>query len=72
MHIPYDKECLTPEELSKLNQANSIIREVVDNFTQSSISLGFKAVKRCVICGKPAMDNSDYCAKHIYLNDIRR
>jgi hypothetical protein len=48
---------LTATESEKISQAMSLIRDVVDNSTQSSRQLGFNAVERCRICGKPAYKN---------------
>lgn len=55
MSIPYytGTGILTPVEIEKLTQAFSLIREVVNDSTQSSRELGFNAVERCKICGKP-------------------
>lgn len=44
---------LTATETEKISQAMTLIRDVVDNSTQSSRELGFNAVERCRICGKP-------------------
>lgn len=35
----------------------TLIRDVVGNSTQSSRELGFNAVERCRICGKPVYKN---------------
>ena len=48
---------LTATETEKISQAMSLIRDVVDNSTQSSRELGFNAVERCRICGKPVYKN---------------
>lgn len=64
MVIPIDTEVLTPVEVDKLNNAFSIIKSVVDNSTQSSIELGFNAKKRCHFCGKPVVEDSEYCKEH--------
>lgn len=53
---------LTMMERANLEQAFSIIQNVVDNSTQSSRELGFNAVERCKICGKPAYRDG-YCKK---------
>lgn len=64
MIIPhYEKGVLTDSERSKLNQAFSLIKEVCDNSTESSIELGFRAVRRCKFCGKPVYIG-DMCKKH--------
>lgn len=63
MTIPYysGTGILTQVEVEKLSQAFSLIKEVVDNSTHSSRELGFNAVERCRICGKPATHN-DLCS----------
>lgn len=48
---------LTATETEKISQAMSLIRDVVDNSTQFSRELGFNAVERCRICGKPVYKN---------------
>lgn len=53
MVIPMEAP-MTKEEKEKLNQAQVLIKEVINDFTKNSISLGFKAVNRCYFCGKPA------------------
>lgn len=69
MTIPYyaGTGILTPVEVEKLTQAFSLIREVVGNSTQSSRELGFNAVERCRICGKPVYKNG-LCKK---CNELR-
>lgn len=69
MSIPYytGTGILTPVEIEKLTQAFSLIREVVNNSTQSSRELGFNAVERCRICGKPVYKNG-LCKK---CNELR-
>ena len=48
---------LTATETEKISQAMTLIRDVVDNSTQSSRELGFNTVERCRICGKPVYKN---------------
>ncbi len=48
---------MTKEE--KLSQAQTLIGEVIKDFTKSSIALGFNAVNRCYYCGKPAVTIDD-------------
>lgn len=55
MVIPMDAP-MTEIEKEKLNQAQTLIKEVVNNFTSNSVSLGFNAVERCHYCGNPAKD----------------
>ena len=54
MIIPMDAP-MTKEEKEKLSQAQTLIGEVIKDFTKSSIALGFNAVNRCCYCGKPAV-----------------
>lgn len=68
MSIPaYETSILTTTEIEKLSQAFSLIREVVKDSTQSSRELGFNAVERCRICGKPVYKNG-LCKK---CNELR-
>lgn len=60
----FEEGVVTSFEKNKLNTALSIIREVIQNSTKSSIELGFNAKKRCPICGKPVVEGSEYCKKH--------
>lgn len=52
--IPMDAP-MTKEEREKLSQAQTLIEEVVKDFTDNSVALGFNAVNRCYYCGKPAV-----------------
>lgn len=61
---------LTSTEVEELKEAFSILGRVVDNSTQSSIELGFNAVKRCRLCGKPVYQD-DLCKKHFEENESR-
>lgn len=63
MSIPYysGTGILTPVEVEKLTQAFSLIREVVNDSTQSSRELGFNAVERCRYCGKPSTHEGGIC-----------
>ena len=54
MIIPMDA-AMTETERQKLVHAQALIKEVVNEFTSSSVTLGFKAVERCHYCGKPAV-----------------
>ena len=58
MIIPMDAP-MTEKEKEKLSQAQSLIGEVINDFTSSSVDLGFKAVNRCYYCGKPAVTIDD-------------
>lgn len=58
MIIPMDAP-MTKEEKEKLSQAQTLIREVIKDFTKSSVALGFNAVNRCYYCGKPAVTIDD-------------
>lgn len=58
---------LTATETEKISQAMTLIRDVVGNSTQSSRELGFDAVERCRICGKPVYKNG-LCKK---CNELR-
>lgn len=58
-----DVGVLTDTERSAINEAFSLIREVCDKSTESSIELGFRAVRRCKFCGKPVYID-DLCKKH--------
>lgn len=59
MHIvtASSNNILTATETEKISQAMALIRDVVGNSTQSSRELGFNAVERCGICGKPVYKN---------------
>lgn len=46
---------MTKEEKEKLSQAQTLIGEVIKDFTKNSVALGFNAVNRCYYCGKPAV-----------------
>lgn len=61
----FESGVLTPLEMNKLNTAFSIIREVIQDSVKSSIELGFNAKKRCPICGRPVVEGSEYCKKHM-------
>lgn len=68
MSIPaYETSILTTTEIEKLSQAFSLIREVVKDSTQSSRELGFNAIERCKICGKPIYKNG-LCKKCYSIN----
>lgn len=68
MSIPIrETNILTTTEIEKLSQAFSLIREVVKDSTQPSRELGFNAIERCKICGKP-MYKDGLCKKCYYLN----
>lgn len=54
MIIPMDAP-MTETERQKLVHAQALIKEVVNDFTLSSVTLGFNAVERCHYCGKPAV-----------------
>lgn len=54
MIIPMDAP-MTKEEKEKLSQAQTLMREVIKDFTKSSVALGFNAVNRCYFCGRPAV-----------------
>lgn len=56
--IPIDAP-MTKEEKEKLSQAQTLIGEVIKDFTKSSVALGFNAVNRCYYCGKPAVTIDD-------------
>ena len=58
MIIPMDAP-MTKEEKEKLSQAQTLIGEVIKDFTKSSIALGFSAVNRCYYCGKSAVTIDD-------------
>ena len=58
MVIPMDAP-MTKEEKEKLSQAQTLIGEVVKDFTRNSVALGFNAVNRCYYCGKPAVTIDD-------------
>lgn len=62
-----DSMCLTQRERELLREAFDIIQDVVDNSTESSRELGFNAVERCRICGKPVYKNG-LCKK---CNELR-
>ncbi len=68
MHIPEGIAPTTLDERNKISEANAIIKDIVNNFTANSISLGFKAVNRCYYCSKPAISidkNGHYlCEDH--------
>lgn len=67
MSIPaYETSILTTTEIEKLSQAFSLIREVVKDSTQSSRELGFNAIERCKICGKPMYKDS-LCKKCYFI-----
>lgn len=55
MIIPMDAP-MTETERQKLVHAQVLIKEVVNDFTTSNVTLGFNAVKRCHYCGKPAVN----------------
>lgn len=63
----YGTSILTATEIEKLSQAFSLIREVVKDSTQSSRELGFNAIERCKICGKPMYKNG-LCKKCYSIN----
>lgn len=69
MVIPWDVP-MTEEERGKLTQAQTLIQDVVRDFTKNSVALGFNAVDRCYFCGKPAVTIDKYghyvCEKHNY------
>lgn len=54
MIIPMDAP-MTETERQKLVHAQALIKEVVNDFTLSSVTLDFNAVERCHYCGKPAV-----------------
>lgn len=58
---------LTATETEKISQAMTLIREVVRDSTESSRELGFNAIERCKICGKPMYKNG-LCKK---CNELR-
>ena len=55
MIIPMDAP-MTETERQKLVHAQALIKEVVNDFTTSSVTLGFNVVERCHYCGKPAVN----------------
>lgn len=55
---PVNYTVCTPVEIDKLNRAFQLISEVCRDSVNSSIELGFNAVKRCKYCGKPATHDS--------------
>lgn len=59
----FEEGVLTPLENDRLNTAFSIIRGVVQDSVESSIELGFNAKRRCLLCGKPVVEGSEYCKK---------
>lgn len=58
MAIPMNAP-MTKEEKEKLSQAQTLIGEVIKDFTKSSVALGFNAVNRCYYCSKPAITIDD-------------
>ena len=56
--IPMDAS-MTKEEKEKLSQAQTLIGEVIKDFTKNSVALGLNAVNRCHYCGKPAVTIDD-------------
>ena len=46
---------MTKEEKEKFSQAQTLIGEVIKDFTKNSVALGFNAINRCYYCGKPAV-----------------
>ena len=65
--LSYGTSILTATEIEKLSQAFSLIREVVRDSTESSRELGFNAIERCKICGKPMYKNG-LCKKCYSIN----
>lgn len=63
IYIPIKGTPLTLIEREKLLQADKLIKEVIHDFTDNSVSLGFNAVARCYFCGKPAT----YIKEGLYL-----
>lgn len=63
VYLNRNEGVLTEVEKEKLNNAFKIIDEVLDSFTKSSIELGFDAKPRCTICGRPALEGSNYCRR---------
>lgn len=63
----YETSILTATEIEKLSQAFSLIREVVRDSTESSRELGFNAIERCKICGKP-MYKGGLCKKCYFMS----
>ena len=61
MTVPIDAP-MTKEEREKFSQAQTLIGEVIKDFTKNSVALGLNAVNRCYYCGKPAVtiDNKGY------------
>lgn len=62
----YEEGVLTLSEMDRLTRAFSIVRDVVNDSTNSSRLLGFNAFKRCNFpgCNKPVVENCSYCLKH--------
>lgn len=50
---------ITKEEKEKLSQVQTLMGEVIKDFTKNSVALGFNAVNRCYYCGKPAVTIDD-------------
>lgn len=68
MTLPLYSISITQYEKDKLTTAFSLIREVVDNFTTSSIELGFNAKPRCKICGKKVI-SGNLCDTHLAIEN---
>ena len=59
--IMIDKSVMTPEEVSNAEVVNSMISFMIESFYKHSRILGFKAKKRCLLCGKPISDTEQLC-----------
>ena len=57
MSVGIDSNIVTPKEEALLKMAFRCIRQVCNDSTESSRELGFNAVERCGICGKPVYKN---------------